>query len=147
MGRGNQPGQIKFRPHFVHGFANSIFTIHPVQTANFGTRNGFAVSLLPFSPIDFSNLDNRCYPMAMHEIALTNTQTSAADVAVALFLPTSGTPSAIAGKGIASADARGRAAYVSTDAPNSVPTYGSGIVFAVWDDDGRRMLARLNLAQ
>jgi hypothetical protein len=99
--------------------------VFPVQTANFGTRNGIAVSLLAFSPVDFSNLDNMCYPMAMYEITLTNTQSSTADAAIALLLPTSATPSAVAGKGIVSTAAHGRAAYASADAANPVMTYGS----------------------
>jgi uncharacterized protein (DUF608 family) len=124
----NRGGTIQTADTLKVPLVNGVYdddAIYPVQTANFGTRNGIAVSLLAFSPIDFSNLDNMCYPMAMYEITLTNTQNSAADASVALLLPTSGTPAAVAGKGIMSTDAHGKAVYATTDAANSVLTYGN----------------------
>jgi uncharacterized protein (DUF608 family) len=98
---------------------------YPIQTANFGTKNGVSVTLLAFSPIDFSTVDNMCYPMAMYEMTLTNTQSSAVDAAVALLLPTTGTPAAVAGKGIISTDGHGKAAYAASDAANPVLSYGN----------------------
>ena len=98
--------------------------IYPIQTANFGSINGITVSLLAFSPVDFQDIDNMCYPMAMYELTLTNTQSSAVDAAAALLLPTSGSPTAVAGKGIVSTAAHGRAAYAASDA--AVPIYTCG---------------------
>ncbi len=98
--------------------------VYPIQTANFGTINGVDVSLLAFSPVDFSTIDNMCYPMAMYELTLTNTQESPVDASVALLLPTSGTPTAVAGKGIVSSDAHGRAAFAMSDAAAPVLSWG-----------------------
>lgn len=99
--------------------------VYPIQTANFGVINGVTVSLLSFSPIDFSKIDNMCYPIAMYEITLANTQNSAVDASVALLLPTNGTPTVIAGKGIGSTASHGRAACVSTEAENPVFSCGN----------------------
>jgi uncharacterized protein (DUF608 family) len=124
----NRGGTIRTADTLKVPLVNGVYdddAIYPIQTANFGTINGIAVNLLAFSPIDFSNIDNMCYPMAMYELTLVNTQNSAVDASVALLLPTNGTPSAVAGKGILSTDAHGRAGYVTTDAVNPVLTYGN----------------------
>ncbi|HEX7510741.1 MAG TPA: GH116 family glycosyl hydrolase, partial [Chitinivibrionales bacterium] len=65
------------------------------------------------------------YPVALYEMTVVNTQASGVDVALALVLPTTATPSAVAGKGIQSTDAHGRAVYVSSDAANPVLSYGN----------------------
>jgi hypothetical protein len=118
--------------------------IYPIQTVNFGTRNGIAVSLLAFSPIDFTNIDNMCYPMAMYELTLVNTQNSAVDASVALLLPTNGTPSAVAGKGILSTAARGRAAYVTTDAASPMMSYGNDNGFFIGGACNNALVNSLN---
>lgn len=124
----NRGGSVQTADTLKVPLVNGVYdddAIYPIQTANCGTRNGITVSLLAFSPIDFANLDNMCYPMAMYELTLVNTQNSAADASVALLLPTNGTPSAVAGKGILSTDAHGRAVYATTDAANPVLSYGN----------------------
>jgi uncharacterized protein (DUF608 family) len=124
----NRGGTIQTADTLKVPLVNGVYdddAIYPIQTANFGTINGITVSLLAFSPIDFSNIDNMCYPMAMYEMTLANTQNNAVDASVALLLPTTGTPSAVAGKGIVSTAAHGRAAYAASDALNPVMTYGN----------------------
>jgi hypothetical protein len=124
----NRGGTIQTADTLKVPLVNGLYdddAIYPIQTANFGAKNGIGVTLLAFSPIDFTNLDNMCYPMAMYEMTLTNSQNSTADASVALLLPTSGTPAAVAGKGIMSTDAHGKAVYAATDAANPVLTYGN----------------------
>lgn len=124
----NRGGTVKTADTLKVSLVNGTYdddAVYPIQTANFGTINGVEVRLLAFSPVDFSTIDNMCYPMAMYEMTLTNTQDSPVDASVALLLPTSGTPTAVAGKGIVSTDAHGRAAFAMSDAATPVLSWGS----------------------
>jgi hypothetical protein len=124
----NRGGSVQTADTLKVPLVNGVYdddALYPTQSANFGAINGVSINLLAFSPIDFSNINNMCYPMAMYELTLTNTQSSAVDAAVALALPTSGTPTAVSGKGIVSTDAHGKAAYAATDAATFVLTYGN----------------------
>jgi regulation of enolase protein 1 (concanavalin A-like superfamily) len=99
--------------------------IYPTQTANFGVINNVAVNLTAFSPVNFSSVDQMCYPYAFFEISVVNNLTTAVDVSCAFQLGTSVAPTAVAGKGFTTTGGIERAIYGKSNDAGAIISYGN----------------------
>lgn len=99
--------------------------IYPIQTANFGTINSVTVNLTAFSPINFSTVDQMCFPYAFFEIKVTNSLSTSVDTACAFQLGTSVTPTAVSGKGFRTSGGIERAIYAKSSDTGAIISYGN----------------------
>jgi hypothetical protein len=110
--------------------------VFPVHTADFGKIEGLSVEMKSFSPVDFDNVKNMCYPWAFLEFTVTNTTQQTAQCGWAFAHETAQRPSPIHNCGLIWNDkvegAREvmedveRAALVNTDFPGAEISYGGG---------------------
>jgi len=97
--------------------------IYPVQYANFGSTNGVSMRLTAFAPYDPANPARMCYPLALYELKVINTQATAVAVAGALQFQTGTNPTVVSGKGLRTAI--DRALYASSDKTGVTISAGS----------------------
>jgi uncharacterized protein (DUF608 family) len=98
--------------------------VYPIQYTNFGVTNGVSVKDTAFIAWDFSNAKLMCYPYAFFQFTVSNTTSSAVDVAIA-FQSSMTSASFVTGKGIKDADGvLKRAIYVASDDPSAIITAG-----------------------
>jgi hypothetical protein len=97
----------------------------PYHRVDFGPQGGVSVKMTGYCPVNFRNYQEMGIPCALYEFTLQNTEATAVDVACALRVETSGTPTLVGGKGFYSTGVMQRGAFAQSDDPSAQVTVGS----------------------